>query len=230
MLITVYFPGSGLSNTALHPIIRLACFISLVSGLALTKGSFLVIATPILLILLNHYSRWSQIYPLLKRLRWLFLSLFILYGWFQTPDFSWLPSETGLRLAFERIFALILIVLAAHLLLITTPIETIIVTLQWWLQPLKRLNFPSDLLAVRLALVLETIETLRLHYPKSQPSPLTNTNPFQKIAHRLAQVWLNVWQQAESEPLRQLCLPHLTAPPWWQWSYPLGLIFLIIIT
>ena len=181
-----------------------------------------MIILPIFLWLFKINCTFSSAIPLLKRLRWLFLSLLILNLWLTT--FTWLPSIDGLLLALDRIVALFIIVLAAHLFLHTTPTQDIIATWQWWLKPFKK--FGSERLAVRLALVLDTVATVQNLY-LNLPSTST-TNPLKKIGEQVAGLFIQVLNHAETTPLRTLEIPKLQPPPWWQWSLPLFMLILIL--
>jgi biotin transport system permease protein len=210
----------------LHPVIRLACFVLLVAGLTVTSKIMIIIILPLWVLLLK-YSHVSSFLPLLKRLRWLFLSLFILNLWFNSPTISWLPEISGLLLAFERVMALIFIVLAAHLLVITTPINNLIATLLWWLKPLNYIGFSTETLAVRMALVLDIVQVVQNIYTKTS-LPATK-NPIKKISERVASLLTQVLIHAETTPLRTLEIPKLQSPPLWQWSYPLFFLILLFI-
>jgi len=189
--------------------------------------TFLIVVVPLFLLLFKAYCTFSSVLPLLKRLRWLFLSLLVLNIWFHSPAFTWLPDTAGLLLALERIGALIIIVLAAHLLLSTTPTPAIIAALQWWFIPLNKIGFSSERLAVRLALILDTVQTVQNLYTDT---PFTPTkNPIKKISERVAGLFAQVLKHAETTPLRTLEIPKFQSPPLWQWCYPLLIVVLILI-
>jgi len=68
---------------------------------------------------------------MLKRLRWLLLAIFLVYGWW-TPGISLWPAAgalsptiEGLYLGMLRVLALIAIIAAVHLLLQSTPREAL---------------------------------------------------------------------------------------------------------
>ncbi len=186
-----------------------------------------IIILPIFLWLFKVNCTFSSALPVLKRLRWLFLSLLILNLWMPSATFSWVPDIAGLLLALERIAALMIMVLAAHLLLRTTPTQDIIAAWQWWLWPFNKIGFSTERLAVRLALVLDTVETVQDLYI-NMPSNST-TNPIKKISERVAGLFTQVLAHAETTPFRSLEIPKLQAPPWWQWSQPLIMLVLILI-
>jgi len=210
----------------LHPIIRIASFFLLIIGLAVAIERFIVLL-PFLLFLLTRCCTFASLIPLLKRLRWLLLSLFILHLWFSGAEFSGLPSLSGLITALKRTAALVMMIASAHILMSTTPLTELIAALQWWFTPLNNRYFSFDRLAVRLALVLDTVNTVQ--ELKKTTSCTHSAHPFTRLQEWISQLLIQVVTQAEHAPLRRLEIPQLAAPPGWQWSYPaLMLIFMLI--
>lgn len=207
------------------PQIRIASFILLTIGLTTTHHTHIWAILP-MLYLLYRYTTLTAIWPLLKRLRWLFLSLFILHLGF-SPGEATDPHSNVLFFALERTLALIIIVLLAHILVITTPIHDMIAALQWWLAPLQWLGLSSDRLLVRIALILDTVNQVHDLYDEQ---PLTVTvphnvidryllTPIQRLSDRVAHLFVQVLARAESVPLQTLEIPSSQSPPWWQWGY-----------
>lgn len=227
----------------LHPIIRLACFVLLLLGLARLTQPLLLFAIPVLLWLFHKIpGTFSSMRPLLKRLRWLFLTLFVLNLWFHSPDWTWLPTESAIWLATERFIALLSIVMAAHLLITVTSTPDIIAALQWWFTPLKKLGFHTEKLTLRLALVLDTVDQVQHLYvsnPKVQSNPRVQGVALssdrdkarlwtpEALSNKVAHLFSQVIDSAETAPLRTLDIPELPSPTWWQWSYPLLMLTLI---
>jgi energy-coupling factor transporter transmembrane protein EcfT len=208
-----------------HPVIRIANFFIIVAGLTVSSRWIFFIAMPILFLLIRTGCTFLSLFILLKRLRWLFLSLLILHLWFSTGQLVWIPEISTIFIAVERIGALILIVLVAHLLVKTTSISAIIAALQWWLMPLKRVGFPSEKLTVRLALILDIIDSVQKIQISSESRD--TLNPLQKIVHKITVLFIRVFEQAENAPLFQLDILPLHSPPFWQWIYPLILLVII---
>jgi hypothetical protein len=212
----------------MQPIIRIACFILLI--ISLNKISIIawLLILPLLLMLYRLDHSLISVLPMIKRLRWLFISIFILHLWFSAPEFTWLPPWEGWIHASKRVSALIFIVLAAHLLLRTTRKAEIIAALQWWLLPLNRLGLPTQRLAVRLALVLETVETVQTLYTEQHAGISPRRYSVSTISQRAAELFNQVAMHAEQAPLQCLEIPDMLSPPWWQWIYIL--ILLLICT
>jgi len=208
-----------------HPIIRIANFFLLVAGLAIHSLAIFIIAIPLIFLLFRAGCTFLSLISLLKRLRWLFLSLLILHLWFSAGQWSWIPTISNVFIAIERVGGLIIIVLTAHLLVKTTSTQAIIAALQWWLMPLKFLGFSSEKFTVRLALVLDTVHSVTKIQTQAQTTDIKN--PIIKIADKVSTLFVQVLEQAENAPLNQLNIPSLTAPPLWQWLYSLILLILI---
>lgn len=212
----------------MHPVIRIACFILLITGLASNALLIWILLFPLLVILSHLEQAAAPTLTLLKRLRWLLLSIFILHLWFSGAEFSWLPLWQGWIQAIERVSALIFIVLAAHILLRTTSRIEIIAALQWWLNPLNRLGLATERLAIRLALVLETVETVQTLYTAQREEKLHRYS-LQTIGARVADLLNQVAQRAEHAPLHILEIPNVISPPLWQWLY-VGMMLLLILS
>ncbi len=212
----------------------------------MTKHAMILIL-PIFFLLCAVYCHFTTVLPVLKRLRWLFLSLLILNLWFNSPELRWLPTSENLIFALERVGALVIIVLAAHLLIQVTPSQEMTSALQWWFAPLQKMGFPSEKLAIRLMLVLDTVQRVQKFYEVQSIHSVTESSPLQRsfklrqivtlISHSIqrisivvAQLFVQTFNYAENAPLQVLTIPELTSPPLWQWSYPLLLLILIVIS
>lgn len=215
----------------MHPAIRFISFILLVIGLATLNLSIFICAVIILGILCKRYCALKEVVFLTKRLKWLFLSLFILNLWFNTSEFTWLPELTGLIIAIKRITILVSIVIVAHLFVITTSTNTIIAVLNWWFCPLKKVGISTERLAIRLALVLDTLELAKeMPIKQNYDGHKLSYRWLEKMSDYTGHLFIQTFNCAESEPLRTLTIPKLQPPPIWQWFYPIFLILLIIFS
>jgi|JFJP01.1.fsa_nt_gi energy-coupling factor transporter transmembrane protein EcfT len=211
----------------MHPVIRIACFILLIIGLTHSNVIVWSLGLPLLFMLYRTDNSFVATLPLLKRLRWLFLSIFILHLWFSAPEFTWFPSWQGWLQALERVGALIFIVLAAQLLLRTTTRTEIIAALQWWFKPLNQLGLATERVAVRLALVLETVETVQTLYQTQQTVAPNPRYSVRIISQRAAELFNQVARLAEQAPLQTFDIPDILSPPLWQWLYVIA--FLLVL-
>ncbi len=179
-------------------------------------------------------SRLNPLYAalnMIRRMRWLFLSLFIIYGWF-TPGsplpltlpvsmLAWLPTMQGLEEAAVRIASLVIVVLAVHLLLHITSREELLGAILWWLKQLGYAGIAHQRLAVRMALVLETV-------PKMQPLIQEALDGHRQVnlsnaGQVAAALYHNVLNHAEQQTCHTIEIPTVTSPPVWQWLFPIGM-------
>lgn len=173
----------------LHPHIRLVSF--------LIFAAFVAVGKP---------------WPLLRRMRWLFLSLLIICLWFTPgqpllPTFSSTPTLEGIEEGLQRIVALVLLALAASLLLQTTPRAPLLAALGW-------IGIKTERLAVRIALTLEAVtqaqhllsEHMRQEHATASRNPITRIGAvsaglFQEVIARTERAHpaqLTQWQGCNS--------------------------------
>ena len=132
----------------------------------------------------------------LLRLRWLFISIAILYCWF-TPGSSLpvpeifpiplnMPSYLGVQISLER--SLVLAVLFGSVLLCLEPLKphNIVAGLRWLLYPLSLVGLPIILFCQRLASTLASIKSLQqaLRSGTASTEKLTAANWIEAIAER----------------------------------------------
>ncbi len=149
----------------MHPFVKIACFFFLLLLLPFLSGAYLALVCAFISLLavsLNrrHFSR------LIKRMRWLFISLLLVYG-YATPgeylallplDFS--PSYEGLALGLTQIAKLLIAVAALSVLFASSPKTQLMVGLGALLAPLKILGLDVDRFTTRLLLTLHYVEQM----------------------------------------------------------------------
>jgi len=223
-----------------HPVIRIAIFIILAAALSIGNANILLLAA---LAVAAAYGITANIPPvtvlkMLRRMRWLFLSLFIIYCWF-TPGtplplalpasiLAWLPTLQGLEEASIRITSLVIIALAVHLLLHITSREQLLGAIYWWLKPLGYVGIPYERLAIRMALVLETVPKVQplIHQALAEHSQTDSGTPGAILAHTgqvAAALYQNVLTHAEQQACHSIEIPAVISPPVWQWLFPMGM-------
>ena len=106
----------------------------------------------------------SDLHLLLRRSRWLLLTMLVMFGWL-TPGTP-LPgipgaSQEGLLLAVDNIARLLIALAALAMLLKGLDHPRIVVGMRALLAPIELLGFSRDRIAVRLALTLQEVEVSR---------------------------------------------------------------------
>lgn len=225
----------------MHPVIRILSFLILVGFLAHPGIPTLVLAgiTVAVLYMQRVNGVVSGALGMLRRIRWLLLSIFILYLWF-TPGRALftvaevyqiiIPTVEGLDQGIRRLVALVLIVLAVNLMLLRSEKGELLSALIWLLRPLKIVGFSTEQLSVRLLLAMDNVTRAKeLVNKEKQLTPLRGKY-FARGAMLISNIYRNNLALAESEPLQEVNVPAISSPPVYQWSYPIiftGLFLLV---
>lgn len=217
----------------MHPVTRIAGLVALAIGLA-TAGPAPLIAVTLMMGLLagrQGLSRTVFLEPL-RRLRWLLLSITLLYAFLLPgdpllPGWTWAaPSRQGLLEGLLRCWMLCLMAGAAGWLMATTPREALMGALYWIARPLEYVGVDAARFCLRLVLTLEYALRLR----RDSPAPKQHrSGSYTERAARLARSRLRRAEAAaaEAEP-GPVSIPLSGAPPWWQWCVPAALLIALL--
>jgi energy-coupling factor transporter transmembrane protein EcfT len=152
--------------TSLHPAHRLCCSLLVGVSLQCVSGAGLLLAIALLPVLGRaSLVRWLR---LLRRARWLLLTLLIVLAWGIAGEPLWeeagriSPTYEGLTEAATQLGRLVLVLAAVASLLETTPIERLMAGTHILLRPLAGLGLDVNRAVVRLSLAL--------HYAEQMPS------------------------------------------------------------
>jgi hypothetical protein len=147
----------------------------------------------------------------LLRLRWLLLSIWVLYLGFTpgTPLSAWTPglSLEGLLDGSRRVLVLVALITAVYWLLATTPLPQLVAALDQLLWPLRRLGLPTAVFSRRLALTLGGLDAVETRYRQLRAE-----------GHRglaLASAWIVAVEREPPQTLPDAM--HLPWPRWWEW-------------
>lgn len=235
--------GEGASLVGLHPVIRLLCFVVFAGFLTREGPAGLTLATLAYIALLiwriprGQPSGLAASQRMLRRMRWLFLSILIVYFWFTpgTPLWAghaeaWVPTVEGMMLGMERILALVLIVLAVNLLSASTPREHLLAALYWLARPLRAIGLAPERLALRMVLAMEAVAALqsvllRARQSFSQGQGRITT----RIAGAAGKLFEETLAQAHRAPRTPHSLPLLWTPGWLEWTCPFLLAFAFLL-
>lgn len=152
----------------LHPATRLLMWFSFALFLPWLTATALALSSLVLLpfLLAGHHSPFIR---LLRRTRWLLLSIFLLYA-LATPGDSLLPSlgafsptREGLQTGTLQAWRLAILLAGLALLLAATPGKELLSGIYYLIRPLAALGVASDRIAARIWLTLYYAEqTLHL--------------------------------------------------------------------
>ena len=217
-----------------HPVIRIASFVVLTAFLALGAPLSILIGAAVITLLYVRFDggAWEKAWRMLRRMRWLFLSIAVIYLWL-TPGAplipgadsyaQWLPTVDGLWQGGLRIIALALMVAAASLLLHVTAREQMLAALRWLLAPLGMLGVPHERFAVRAALTLEAVTQVQGQVRGALAVVPATASPVTRIGALAGVMFGIVIQEAEQASCTAIEIPALRPPPLWQWGIPLCL-------
>jgi energy-coupling factor transporter transmembrane protein EcfT len=223
-----------------HPVIRIVSFVVLTAFLALGAAVNILIGSAVMALLYVRINgqAWKNAWRMLRRMRWLFLSIAVIYLWL-TPGaplvsggkafVQWLPTVDGLWQGGLRISSLALMVVAASLLLHVTARDQMLAALRWLLTPLGVLGMPHERFAVRAALTLEAVMQVQGQVRGALAGAATE-KPVARIGALAAVMFGIVMQEAELAPCTAIELPALRSPPLWQWGIPLLLFAVMAAT
>lgn len=213
----------------MHPVIRVISLIVLGGAMALSQGLavFLAAALVLALYVATSTTHLAPALKMLRRMRWLFISIIGFYFWF-TPGEplwgsapNWLPSVAGLQLGSVRLVALVTLVLAVNLLLQTTSRDAMVSAVLRLTQPLRWVGMAHERLAVRLTLVFDAVREVQDLYAASKPATYQRRTPLAHFGERIASLFEQTLQRADAQELVELKVDIAANPPWYQWLYPL---------
>lgn len=223
----------------MHPVIRVISLIVLGGAMTFSQGSTVLFAASLVLALYAATST-THLAPackMLRRMRWLFISIAGFYFWFTPgePLWSsashWLPSVEGLQQGGARIGALVTLVLAVNLLLQTTSRDAMVGAVLWLTRPLRRIGFAHERFAVRLTLVFEAVREVQSLYAAAIPAKVEGRTPLARFGARIADLFEQTLRHADAQEPHALHVDISARPPWYQWLYPLltALAFLAVL-
>lgn len=146
-----------------HPASLILLGLATLAAASSREGMALVLAC-LGLTLLARVAASSHLRLLLRRSRWLLLTMLVLFGWL-TPGTP-LPSipgasQEGLLLAAASIARLLIALATVALILKVLSAPELVAGMRSLLAPLALLNISRDRIAVRLALTLNEVESSR---------------------------------------------------------------------
>ncbi len=187
-------------------------------------ASFLVLGAYLSIGIANIRDAW----PMVRRMRWLFLSIILIYVW-MTPapllvaaDDSVLPYWwAGFMEGGYRVAILIVLVLAVHLLVSTTRRDQLVAAIYWLSWPLRGIRGARERLALRIVLVMESLTEVRGLAQQSRNRRWQGGTKIEAISSVVSELFVCVLVRSEAQQTETVEL-ELGAPPTAiQWSIPL---------
>lgn len=149
----------------MHPFVKILCFITLLllSNLFSSQLIWLLCLLVTLLALKLDFNKFLRV---IKRMRWLFISIFIIYA-FGTPGEyiqyfpnNYAPTFEGCSLGALQIVKLVIALASLSIIFATSSMQELMVGLYMLLSPLKLLGLNVARFSARLLLTLDYVEEL----------------------------------------------------------------------
>ncbi|MEE8343630.1 MAG: hypothetical protein V3R51_07485, partial [Gammaproteobacteria bacterium] len=192
----------------MSPVVRILCLVIFAACIARAEFLGLVVGFGLLALVsvFNGNGAWTGLVVMLRRVRWLLISLLVIYGWF-TPGPELLPvlgslspSVRGLYEGSLRITALLVMVAAVHLLLRATVREQLLSALHQLTAPLTWLRFPRERFVARMMLVLDAVPQMQ-ELVDLQLAALSRTGSvWERMAKGTRVIYDAVLAKAEQQP------------------------------
>ncbi len=228
----------------MHPAIKIISLIIL--SLFLTQGNWLTLlltGAVVLPFYIIRPSLWISARTMIWRLKWLFLSILLIYIFF-TPKISASISQLNPYLylllpGLFRILVLITLILAVNLFIKTTTKNEILTALLWILSPLKRIKIDIERFILRAVLTIEYLEKLnqKLTEMKAQIKPEIQSGSwvdkkrraFYHLVTGSTAALRELFAEVSSSTPKEYFIDENDPPGWFQWIIPLILFLLFSV-
>jgi hypothetical protein len=159
-----FSPAFLFKRCDLHPSLRISALVLMVVLLPSLKLSHLLLLGVALGFMLLHF-RISRYFVMMRRMRWLFLSIFLIYA-YTTPGQYLLslplevaPTYEGLHAGLLQIGRIALVIAGVAVLMATSTREVLMVGIYSIIKPLRLIGVSPERFTARLYLTLQYIET-----------------------------------------------------------------------
>ena len=226
--------------SSFHPVVRIVSFFLFSLFLALGSASQLVTAAILLLVLylMAGVGSLANAVSMLRRMRWFFLSIIIIYAWLTPgrplwgeglPISWWVPTVEGMLMGGHRLLALVMMVLGVQWLLWVTSRAQLVSALYWLSTPLRVIGFSRNRLVVRVALTLEVLEQIQGYLGEQLKKATVKRGDLRGYAAVAATLVSDVAQRSEHVSCQTMVIDIEPPPPLAQWLWPLALTVLMLL-
>ena len=180
---------------------------------------------------------------ILKRMKWFFLSILIVYLWF-TPgspvidsSLPGIPTVEGISTGLLRVMSLMLIIFAVNYFVSAIARTILIEAIVWLLTPLSWAGIDNKVVALRIALVLELlpkVQNIVLDVKQEYKDQRTGLNAGSRrnkvvsilvtASRLLEQLFVRIVDEAVEMPAERISVATSRTPPVVQWVVPVLLI------
>jgi len=190
----------------------------------------LATGTGLLLVLysITGFPGLARLLQMTLRLRWLLLAILLVYGWW-TPGNdlfpfmgTWSPTSEGVFTGLLRIFSLLLIIAAVHLLLQLTSRSELLPAIMQAIRPVTT-ETARTRLAVRILLTLEAVTKVQLLVSDTLKQQPLKDYRLETLGLAARALYRNVLDSADRSAGEVIDVPTPEMPPFWQWLIPVSL-------
>lgn len=149
----------------MHPFVKIACYFCLLLLLQFLDSSYILVLCS-LICLLAAYLNFRHFSQLLKRMRWLFVSLLLVYAYATPGEYlaflplNLAPSYEGLQLGLMQIARLLIAVAGLSALFASASKSQLVAGLWTLLSPLRVVGLNVERFTVRMLLTLHYVEQM----------------------------------------------------------------------
>ena len=228
--------GGAVLKRGGHPAIRVGLVLALAAVLARGSVEQILLGGTVCVALLpwRHAAGWRQLGAGLWRLKYLFLSIAVLYLVLTPGEPLWSgwagaisPSVEGAVEAAQRVAALGFLVVAVQWLMRTLGRDELLGGIIRLLGPFRWLGLDVDRFALRLVLTLEMVPRLRVMVASARRD-WQGGSPWRSPALFAARVFARAIRYAERRSLPVVTVPVEGPVPWWQ-SVPLVVVTGVVL-
>ena len=222
----------------MHPVIKITCVLILL-GFASQAKPFVLLAS-VMVLIASHVAlanvSWRHALRMLKRLRIFFISILLIYGWFTpgTPVIvveylqALIPVQEGLIEGAYRISALCIMIWAVSYLLQSTSSNELIAALVWFFRPLSVFDNLHERLALRMTLVLQSVDKVSELISSQRDQLKTGKNRITQLVDAIGGGFQSGLERAETQREETIIIHIAEAPAWKAWLLPLGLLLMLL--
>lgn len=213
-----------------HPVIRVVTLIVFIAGMSAASPAAMLTGT---LLLAMSYTRagfpgMDSLARMILRLRWLYLAILIVYGWW-TPGAPLIPgldtlspSQQGLAYGLQRVAVLVLIVGAVHLLTRTTERSRLLAAIMVTTSPFLGREL-RERFAVRLLLTMDAVAPTRDILGTALQTIQGSGRGLTVTTRKVRAIYQGMLEQAARAAGQPVEVQEPESPPPLQWSIPLSL-------
>ena len=202
----------------MHPVIRITTFLLIAVLLARAHPMQMgwVLCVIGLTFIFEKGKGITAALKLLWRVRWLLLSILLIYVWMPIGTFT-----DSLWLASQRIALLLVMLFALQALVLNMSRDNIVQGLYVALMPLSVFGLSRQRMVLRLVLTLDSISQLPVVLGQQTNTGKMNVSPLRLIVERLINAISQVLSHCETATHETVSIKTDATVPLWQWSLPL---------